>query len=89
MSDVAVHEKIGALTAKVDAAHKRVDKLEIDMKDDILDIKGDLSKIKNQLTELNNHMQRQKGIKGFIIFLSGLCGASITKLLSVFTSQPH
>jgi hypothetical protein len=37
-----IHERLGALTAKVDAAHFRTDKLEVLMKEDLSQIKDDI-----------------------------------------------
>jgi ABC-type ATPase involved in cell division len=71
-----VHEKIGALTAKADAAHSRLDKVETQVRDD-------LKSIKEELHELNAHMNKGKGWASAMIFLAGLSGAGATKLISV------
>ena len=74
-----IHEKIGALTAKADAAHSRVDKLENV-------IRADLLLISTELKELNAYMHRGKGFAAAAIFLSGIVGAGLTKVVALIFS---
>lgn len=70
-----IRERIGALDAKVTAAHSRVDKLEQGLRDD-------LKEIKSELKELSAHMNKGKGWAAAMIFLSGTVGAAIIKLIT-------
>lgn len=74
-----IHEKLGALTATVSAAHKRLDKVETEVRQDLKDLSL-------QLSELNAHMNKGKGWAGAFFLLSGLAGGGIVKLLSVIFS---
>jgi tetrahydromethanopterin S-methyltransferase subunit B len=74
-----VHEKLGVLTAKVDAAHGRVDRLESMIKDHLIEIKADMK-------ELNGYMHRGKGYASAMLFLAGLSGAGLSKLISALFS---
>lgn len=71
-----LHEKIGQLSAKADAAHSRIDKLEILLRDDLKELKTDLK-------SLNAYMHRGKGWAAAMIFVSGLVGAIAMKVLTV------
>jgi hypothetical protein len=71
-----VREKIGILTAKADAAHTRVDRLESG-------VRQDLSEIKNDLKELSAYMHREKGWSAAFLFLAGLAGAGLMKLAAL------
>jgi tetrahydromethanopterin S-methyltransferase subunit B len=72
-------EKIGALGAKADAAHSRVDKLETVIRDD-------LKMISAELKELNAFMHRGKGWAAAAIFASGIVGAALTKVAALLFS---
>lgn len=71
-----IREKIGALSAKADAAHNRVDKLELLLRDDLKELKADLK-------ELNAYMHRGKGWAAAMVFISGFAGAGFFKLASL------
>jgi putative component of toxin-antitoxin plasmid stabilization module len=75
-----MHEKLGVLSAKADAAHSRIDRLENG-------IKSDLSEMKNDLKELSAHMHKGKGYAAAIMFVAGLAGAGLTKILSIVFHQ--
>ena len=68
-------EKIGSLTAKVDAAHKRVDKVE-------QGIREDLKELSRELKELNSYMNKGKGWAAAFMLLSGASGAGILSLIN-------
>lgn len=77
MSDeTRVFEKIGQIAAKADAAHSRLDRLEIGVRDD-------LKEITNELKKLNEHMNRGKGWAAAAMLFAGLAGAGIVKLISL------
>lgn len=71
-----MHEKIGTLDAKVTAAHHRLDKLELAIRDDLKELKVDLK-------DLNAHMHKGKGWSAAFLFLAGISGAGLTKLLAI------
>jgi hypothetical protein len=77
---IEISEKIGVLAAKADAAHSRLDKLEIGLREDLKEIKKDLK-------ELNGYMHRGKGWAAAIILLSGFAGAGVVKLLGMMFSN--
>lgn len=76
-----IREKIGALTAKVDAAHSRVDKVETQVRED-------LKEIFKELKTLNETMNKGKGGLATILFLAGGGGVGAglfaQKLFSLF-----
>ncbi len=72
-----IREKIGELSATVKAAHHRVDKVEIQ-------ISQQLTLINTQLIELNAHMNRGKGWAAASKFIYGIIGAGVIKLISLF-----
>lgn len=71
-----VHEKIGQLIAKADAAHARIDKLEILIRDDLKEMKADVK-------DLSAYMHRGKGWAAAALFVASISGAGIMKLLMV------
>lgn len=71
-----LHEKIGVLSAKADAAHSRIDKLEVLLRDDLKELKSDLK-------ALNAYMHRGKGWAAAMVFISGIVGAVAMKVLTV------
>ncbi len=70
-----LREKLGILTAKVEAAHHRLDKLQLDTRDDLTEIKKDLK-------EVITYMNKGKGWSAAMLLLAGSSGAGIVKLLS-------
>lgn len=74
--DQNVLEKIGILTAKAEAAHYRIDKLETGIRDDLKSIQADLK-------ELNANMHRGKGWAAAMMLLAGTGGAGILKLFTI------
>ncbi len=75
-----LREKIGVLTAKVDAAHDRIDKIQ-------LLIREDLKEIKTDLKELNAYMHHRKGWNAAVILLSGFVGGTVFKILSLMFTK--
>lgn len=71
----AIHQKLGELQATAVAAHKRIDKVETDIRDD-------LKTLNSELKELNAYMNRGKGWAAAFVMLSGFAGAGMFKLLS-------
>lgn len=80
MTDPQVHEKLGVLSAKIDAAHRRIDDIQ-DYNKDILE------QMRSDLKELNAYMHKGKGWAAAGLFLAGLAGAGVVKLLSVVFSH--
>ncbi len=76
MSELDIREKIGILTAKVEAAHARVDKVEADINDSLKELHSDLK-------ELNAHMNRGKGWAAAMMLLAGIFGGGVVKLFSL------
>jgi len=77
MSDDLYHvrEKLGALDAKVTAAHGRVDRLELLIREDLKDLK-------TEIHALSAYMNKGKGWSAAMLLLSGSAGALIIKLLA-------
>lgn len=71
-----VSEKIGILGAKADAAHGRLDKLEVLIRDDLKELKSDLK-------ELNAYMHRSKGWAAAMIFVGGIAGGAVTLIAQI------
>lgn len=76
LADLSISEKIGALSAKVSAAHSRVDKLE-------QGIREDLREINSEVKEIAAHMNRAKGWAAALMLLSGVLGALMIKALAL------
>lgn len=76
MPENIVFEKIGAMDAKVTAAHSRLDKLETV-------IREDLRELKDELKFLTAHMNQSKGWSAALMFLAGTFGAGFIKLISI------
>jgi predicted ATPase len=77
MDSSDIRETIGELRATVKAAHFRVDKVEVQ-------IAAQLTLIQTQLIELNAHMNKGKGWAAASMFISGIVGAGVVKLVSTF-----
>ena len=71
MSELA--ERIGVMGAKIDAAHKRLDKHEVDIKDDLKEIKADLKK-------LNAYMHKSIGWLAAAALILGALGSVLVKI---------
>ncbi len=76
MHDLSISEKIGALSAKVSAAHSRVDKLETG-------IREDLREINSELKGLTAYVNHAKGWAAAMMLLSGILGAVIIKAIGL------
>lgn len=74
LRELEIVEKIGALSAKVGAAHSRLDKLEVDIKDALKELHEDLK-------TLNAHMNKGKGWNAALMFLAAIFGAIIAELV--------
>lgn len=74
-------EKLGVLTAKVEAAHRRIDDVEGEIKDSLKDIHSDLK-------ELNAHMNKGRGWAAAALLIAGLLGAGILEAFKlIFQSK--
>lgn len=74
MSEESLRERLGALDAKVSAAHSRVDKVE-------QTVAQDLSEIKKDLKIVVAWMNRSLGWAAALLFVGGILGTIISKLL--------
>lgn len=75
MSDSDIRERLGALDAKVTAAHTRLDKIEINVSEALKDIQSELH-------ELNAHMNKSKGWAAAFLLIAGATGAGVVKLIA-------
>jgi putative component of toxin-antitoxin plasmid stabilization module len=76
-----LREKLGVVIAKADAAHSRIDKLEVGLREDLKDLKSELK-------ELNAHMHKGKGWAGAMLFMAGLAGGGLAAWISsIFQSK--
>ena len=75
-----ISEKLGTVIASSKAAHQRLDRLEIGLRED-------LTTLNKELKELNAYMNRGKGWVAAFVLLSGVSGAGIIKLITVFFSK--
>jgi geranylgeranyl pyrophosphate synthase len=73
-----VHEQIGKLEALVSSAHLRIDALERGIKEDLKDLKRDLR-------DLNAYMHKTQGWTAALVFIAGLFGAGLSKIISLIT----
>jgi hypothetical protein len=78
MAEAEIRERLGALDAKVTAAHSRLDRVEEN-------ISEDLKSIKDELHELNAHMNKSKGWGAAMLFLASILGAGLVKLAAFLT----
>jgi hypothetical protein len=76
MGEAEIRERLGALDAKVTAAHTRLDRHE-------QGVREELKEINQSLKELNAHMNKGKGWAAALMLLAGSAGAGFTKLLSI------
>lgn len=72
--EIRISERIGVLDAKISAAHSRVDKIE-----EL--IKADLTEVKNDLKVVVAWMNRSLGWAAALLFVGGLFGAVLSKII--------
>ena len=70
-------ERVGVLDAKVTAAHSRLDRMEVGIREDLKEIKKDVK-------DLNGHMNRGKGWAAAALMIASAVGAGFMKLLTTF-----
>lgn len=95
-SVTAMSERIGALNQKIEAAHNRQDKMEVEIKallrelslemkilqkDLTNDIKSIQVEFRNDMKEVHAYVNRSKGWAAAAVLLATLVGGIITKLL--------
>jgi len=86
---VAVAELKGQLTgleSTLKSAHKRIDKMEILIREDFHKIQETMEKMNNKLDEVNGYMNRGKGWAGAGLLLAGLIGGLVSKLAALLFS---
>jgi hypothetical protein len=72
-----VHEAVGRIEAKADAAHKRLDRVETEIKEDLKEIKKDLR-------EFNSHMNKGKGWAAAGLLIVGLFSSAVGGIVTYF-----
>lgn len=77
MSEESLRERLGALDAKLTAAHARLDKVE-------QSVSLDLQEIKKDLKIVVAWMNRSLGWAAAFIFVGGILGALLTALIEFF-----
>ncbi len=86
-----LHEKIGQLSAKADAAHNRLDKVEILVRDDLKEISKELKalseRMQGKFEGISEYINKTKGRDAALIFISSLAGAGLTKLIATVFSK--
>jgi hypothetical protein len=75
-----VYKDIGVISAKAEAAHSRLDRLENEIKETLKGIQVDLK-------ELSAHMNKTKGFSAAWLFLASIAGAGLTKLAAMIFSS--
>lgn len=82
-----IREKIGAMDAKISAAHARVDRLETGVREDLKELKKEFRELRDNINSdlkaLNAHMNRGKGWAAAMLLLAGSAGAGVVKLLAL------
>lgn len=78
LEDGSIRERIGALDAKVTAAHTRVDKLEVLIKEDLTEVKKDLKAVVAW-------MNRSLGWAAALLFVGGILGSVVSYLIKFYT----
>lgn len=79
----SILEKVGALDAKLSAAHQRVDRLEIGVRDDLRELKQEFKDLRKDVKALTDHMNRGKGWAAAMLLLAGSAGAGFIKLITL------
>lgn len=72
--DVGIYERLAILDGKISAAHSRVDKIEILIREDLAEVKKDLKIVVAW-------MNRSLGWAAAFLFVGGVLGSLITKLI--------
>lgn len=74
-------EKLGKLSAKTDAAHKRLDLLQRDIRDDLRELKSDLKIIQADIKAMSERINIGRGWAAAALTLSSIGGALLTKIV--------
>lgn len=80
MSDQNVSEKIGLLMAKADAAHSRIDKLEIELREDL---RGIFQELKALAGDINHGKGWASAGKLLLTLILGAGGGTIITVIIV------
>lgn len=72
-----IHESLGELKAKTKAAHERIDKLEVGLRED-------LKEIANKLDAISAWMHTKKGHDAAMLAFAGVIGGAASILLNYF-----
>lgn len=81
---LSIHERIGAIDKKAEAAHARMDEMKQIVRDDLKDLKDELKEVNQELKKVIAWMHETKGWKSGVLFLGGLIVGSIPYLIKFF-----
>lgn len=77
----AVQERIVALDGKIGAAHARIDKMELLIRDELKDIKVNFKEMSGELKEVIAYMNRGRGWAAAALLVAGMVGGLVAKVL--------
>jgi hypothetical protein len=80
----ALQERVGSISDKANAAHKRLDKTELLIREDFKEIKVELKEMNLQLVKITNIQWKTKGMWIAIFAIAGLLGTvfgNVVKLM--------
>lgn len=78
----AIQERVGVICAKADAAHARIDKLELGVRDDLKGMREEFRSLSIELNKVIAWMNQVKGWAAAAVLMSGIIGSVGTALLS-------
>lgn len=78
--DTDIRERIGALAEKATAAHSRIDRLEVGLRED-------LKEIQKELKDLATDMSKSKGLTSAIVGGAGFLGAILSQVIVYFFTR--
>jgi DNA anti-recombination protein RmuC len=72
----SLYERIGAMDAKISAAHTRQDRME-------LEIKELLNELKSEMKDISAHVNKSKGWAAAALMMAGILGTGLGVLLKI------
>lgn len=82
-----IQERVGALDAKVSAAHARMDREEVILRQEVKGLRNEVKQLSSEVKDVIAFMNRGKGWSAALLLLSGFLGASLVKVLGVFSTR--
>jgi len=79
-----IEEKIVSLNDKVEAAHRRVDNMQLLIRDDLNEIKESFKEVSSELKDVVAWMNRGKGWAAAAFALASLIGGGLSILINKF-----